>query len=147
MGIPGVWGWLIVAAAVAMILSLVASGVVALLLRFLPEGRLRAMVILLPHTLIFCRRLLTHPAVPWRARFVLGCGLLYAASPITLIPDFIPVIGKVDNILVLIVGIRLSAAMIPAPVLIQAWPGEPRQLRLLVGRRLSKATAVIYGRQ
>jgi uncharacterized membrane protein YkvA (DUF1232 family) len=134
------WSWLIVAAAVAILISLGASGTIALLLKVLPEGRARAMVILLPHTLLFCRSLLTHPAVPWRARFVLGGGLLYAASPITLVPDFVPVIGKLDNVLAIIVAIRLSAALIPGPVLVEAWPGEQQQLRLLVGRRLSKAT-------
>lgn len=143
MGVQGVWGWLMVAAAAAVLLSLAAAGVTALLLRLLPKGRSRAIVILLPHTLIFCRRLLTNHAVPWRARFVVGGGLLYAASPITLVPDFIPVIGKLDNILALIVAIRLSVRLIPLPILIEAWPGEQRQLRLLVGRRLTKATAMI----
>jgi uncharacterized membrane protein YkvA (DUF1232 family) len=131
-----IWSWLVVAAAAAILLSLAASATIALLLKVLPEGRARAMVILLPHTLVFCRRLLTNPAVPWRARIVLGSGLLYAASPITLVPDFIPVIGKLDNVFALIVAIRLSVALIPVPVLIAAWPGEPGQLRPLVGRRL-----------
>jgi hypothetical protein len=98
-----IWSWLVVAAAAAILLSLAASATIALLLKVLPEGRARAMVILLPHTLV---------------------------------PDFIPVIGKLDNVFAVIVAIRLSVALIPVPVLIAAWPGEPGQLRLLVGRRL-----------
>jgi hypothetical protein len=62
-----IWRWLLVAAAAAIILSLAASATIALLLRVLPEGRARAMVIVLPQTLVFCTRLLTNPAVPWRA--------------------------------------------------------------------------------
>jgi uncharacterized membrane protein YkvA (DUF1232 family) len=122
--------------AAAIVLSLAASATIALLLRFLPKGRARSLVILLPYTLLFCRRLLTHRAVPWRARVTLSSGLLYAASPVTLVPDFIPVIGKLDNVLAVVIAIRLSVALIPVPVLIEAWPGERGQLRMLAGRRI-----------
>ena len=132
----GVWGWLLAAAAAAIVLSLAASASIAVLLRFLPEGRARSWVILLPYTLVFCRRLLTNRAVPWRARVTLSAGLLYAASPVTLVPDFIPVIGKLDNVLAVVIAIRLSVALIPVPVLIEAWPGERGQLRMLAGRRI-----------
>jgi len=70
-----------------------------------------------------------------RARVILTFGLVYAASPVTLIPDFIPVVGKVDNVLAVVVSIRLSMAFIPDSVLIECWPGKPEHLRLLVGRR------------
>jgi uncharacterized membrane protein YkvA (DUF1232 family) len=132
----GAWGWLLAAAAAAILLSVFASAAIALLLRFLPEGRARSLVILLPYTLLFCRRLLGHREVPWRARVTLSGGLLYAASPVTLVPDFIPVIGKLDNVLAVVIAIRLSVALIPVPVLIEAWPGERGQLRMLAGRRI-----------
>jgi len=124
------------ALAAATLLSVLAmSGLLAALLRILPEGRTRSIVILLPHTLVFCRRLLTHRAVPMRARVILTLGLVYAASPLTLIPDFIPVLGKVDNVLAVIISIRLSMAFIPAAVLVECWPGKREHLRFLVGRR------------
>jgi uncharacterized membrane protein YkvA (DUF1232 family) len=141
MNIPALWSWLLAAAAAAIILSLAASAIVALLIKVLPEGRARTLVILFPYTLVFCRRLLTDRAVPWRARIVLGAGLLYAASPITLVPDFIPVIGKLDNVLAVVIAIRLSVALIPVPVLTEAWPGDRGQLRLLAGRRIPKEEA------
>ena len=118
------------------------SGLLAALLRILPDGRTRSVVILLPHTLLFCRRLLTHRAVPMRARAILTLGLVYAASPVTLIPDFIPVVGKVDNVLAVVISIRLSMALIPAAVLIECWPGKPEHLRLLVGRRRALTVSV-----
>ena len=136
MGTLGVWQWLILALAAEITLSLATTSLIVLLLRFLPEGRARAIVILFPYSLLFCRRLLKNPAVPRRARIVLGSGLLYAASPITLIPDFVPVIGKLDNILAVVIAIRVSVALVPVPVLIDAWPGERDQLRTLVGRRI-----------
>ncbi len=126
---------LIVLAAATLLSVLAISGLLAVLIRILPEGRTRSVVILLPHTLLFCRRLLTHRAVPTRARVILTFGLVYAASPVTLIPDFIPVVGKVDNVLAVVVSIRLSMAFIPDSVLIECWPGKPEHLRLLVGRR------------
>jgi uncharacterized membrane protein YkvA (DUF1232 family) len=64
-------------------------------------------------------------------------GFLDAASPITLIPDFVTVIGKVDNVLAL----RWSSRMIPPQVLATAWPGKPSQLKLLVGKRATEVAA------
>jgi len=58
--------------------------------------------------------------------------VLYAVSPITIIPDFVPVIGKVDNVLALLVALRWASKMTPTEVLLEAWPGKPSQLRLLV---------------
>jgi hypothetical protein len=46
------------------------------------------------------------------------------------------VIGKLDNVLAVVIAIRLSVALIPVPVLIEAWPGERGQLRMLAGRRI-----------
>jgi uncharacterized membrane protein YkvA (DUF1232 family) len=60
---------------------------------------------------------------------------------VTIIPDFVPVIGKVDNILALVLALRWSSKMIPLPVLVEAWPGKPSQLRLLVGKRAAATAA------
>jgi len=79
--------------------------------------------------------------VPRPARVVLTLGLLYAVSPVTIIPDFVPVIGKVDNFLALVLALRWSSTMIPSQVLHDAWPGKPSQLRLLVGTRSAERAA------
>jgi hypothetical protein len=50
------------------------------------------------------------------------------------------VIGKVDNVLALVLALRWSGKMIPTQVLLEAWPGKPSQLRLLVGKRAADAT-------
>jgi uncharacterized membrane protein YkvA (DUF1232 family) len=72
---------------------------------------------------------------------ILLLGFLYAVSPLTIIPDFVPVIGKVDNVLALVIALRWSSKMIPSPVLLQAWPGKPSQVKLLVGKRAAEAVA------
>ncbi|PSO92584.1 MAG: hypothetical protein BRC48_13895 [Cyanobacteria bacterium QS_9_48_30] len=57
------------------------------------------------------------PRVPWYAKALLVCILAYAFSPIDLIPDFIPVLGYLDDLLLLPLGIVLVLKMIPTQVL------------------------------
>jgi uncharacterized membrane protein YkvA (DUF1232 family) len=63
------------------------------------------------------RRALKHPQVPWYAKAGLGCCVLYVVSPIQLIPNFIPVIGQMDDVLVVILGIKLLRKCVPPSVL------------------------------
>src|SRR5882672_9294242 len=61
--------------------------------------------------------LLRHPLVPWPAKAVAGCTAAYLLSPIQLIPTFIPVIGQLDDLLVLYLGMKLVRKMTPPWVL------------------------------
>jgi uncharacterized membrane protein YkvA (DUF1232 family) len=63
------------------------------------------------------RRALMHPGVPWYAKAVCGCAVAYVASPIQLIPNFIPVIGQLDDVLVLGLSLRFLKRCCPAEVL------------------------------
>ncbi len=65
-------------------------------------------------TLWFAAR---HPEVPWYAKALALCVVAYALSPIDLIPDFIPVLGFVDDVLLLPVLIWVALRMLPAPLL------------------------------
>ncbi len=56
------------------------------------------------------------PRVPWYARTFILCVVAYAFSPLDLIPDFIPVFGYLDDVLILPLGIRLGVKMVPADV-------------------------------
>jgi uncharacterized membrane protein YkvA (DUF1232 family) len=58
-----------------------------------------------------------HPDTPWYARVVAGLVVGYAFSPIDLIPDFVPVLGYLDDLVVVPLGIALAIKLIPAPVL------------------------------
>ena len=57
------------------------------------------------------------PRVPWYAKVFLACIVGYAFSPIDLIPDFIPVLGYCDDVVLLPLGIALALKMIPEEVL------------------------------
>jgi uncharacterized membrane protein YkvA (DUF1232 family) len=58
--------------------------------------------------------------VPWYAKAGLGLVLAYAFSPIDLIPDFIPVLGFLDDLVIVPAGIALVLKMIPAEVMQEA---------------------------
>ena len=64
-----------------------------------------------------------HPRMPWYAKLVVACTAAYLLSPIQLIPSFIPVIGFLDDLLVVVVGVKLLRRIIPPDVL-----AECRQL-------------------
>ncbi|MBU6455443.1 MAG: DUF1232 domain-containing protein [Cyanobacteria bacterium REEB67] len=57
------------------------------------------------------------PRVPWYAKVLLACVVAYALSPIDLIPDFVPVIGLLDDLILVPLGLRLVVKMVPADVL------------------------------
>ncbi|QKV55279.1 YkvA family protein [Comamonas antarctica] len=86
-------------------------------------------------TLWFAAR---HPGTPWHAKALGLFVVAYALSPIDLIPDFIPVLGYLDDVLLLPALIWLAVKLLPAPVLAQcrvqadAWMAEkgakPRSL-------------------
>jgi uncharacterized membrane protein YkvA (DUF1232 family) len=58
-----------------------------------------------------------HPRTPWYAKLLIVGIVAYALSPIDLIPDFIPVLGLLDDVLLLPLGIVLAVKMIPPEVM------------------------------
>ncbi len=60
------------------------------------------------------------PRTPWAAKLVVTIVVAYALSPIDLIPDFIPVVGYLDDLVLLPLGIFLALKLIPAKVLADA---------------------------
>jgi len=57
------------------------------------------------------------PRIPWHAKALAGLVVAYAVSPIDLIPDFIPVIGYLDDVILVPLGIALVLRMIPREVM------------------------------
>jgi uncharacterized membrane protein YkvA (DUF1232 family) len=53
------------------------------------------------------------PRVPWYAKLLAGAVAAYALSPIDLIPDFVPILGYVDDLIIVPAGIVLAARLIP----------------------------------
>jgi len=58
-----------------------------------------------------------NPKTPWYAKIFAGLVIAYAFSPIDLIPDFIPVLGYIDDLILVPVGILIALRMIPPDVM------------------------------
>ncbi len=60
------------------------------------------------------------PRVPWYARLVAALVVAYAFSPLDLIPDVVPVLGYLDDLILLPLGIALALRLIPAVVMMDS---------------------------
>lgn len=58
-----------------------------------------------------------HPGVPWYAKAVAVCVVAYAFSPIDLIPDFVPILGYLDDLILVPAGIALAIRLIPPEIM------------------------------
>ena len=79
------------------------------------------------------------PRTPLVAKLVAGLVVAYALSPIDLIPDFIPVLGYLDDLILVPLGIMLALRLIPAAVLIAA----RAQAELTLLRPTNRVAAVV----
>ena len=122
--------------------ALLASwAVLVLLARRLPPGLMKDLAGILPACATTMWRLRRNPQVPRRAKAALVFAGLWVISPIDLIPEFLPVIGPLDDIVVVAIALRYAARRVPREVLEEAWAGEPRLLdRLLSTRRVDPST-------
>lgn len=124
--------WLIIGAIVV-----AASWVVMIVLaRRLPPGLAKDLATVLPACVTTARRLRKDPRVPRRVKAVVAFAGLWVLSPIDLIPEFLPVIGPLDDIVVVALALRYAARRIPPEALIEAWPADRRILD-----RLAPSTA------
>jgi uncharacterized membrane protein YkvA (DUF1232 family) len=121
--------WLLVAAA----LMVATWALLVVLARRLPPGPLRELARFVPDCVTAIRRLRRDPRVPRRAKVAVVLAGLWVASPIDLLPEFLPVIGPLDDVVVVAVALRYAARQVPRQVLQDAWPGDPRLLERLLG--------------
>jgi uncharacterized membrane protein YkvA (DUF1232 family) len=82
------------------------------------------------------------PRVPWYAKAVGVCVVAYALSPIDLIPDFIPVLGYVDDLVLVPLGLLLVLRLIPADIAAEHRVAAARIVQQPVSR--AGAAAVIF---
>ncbi len=89
---------------------------------------IRDYINLLPSMATMVRKLRTDPRVPRRAKVALAIGLASVVSPIDLIPDFIPVLGALDDVAVVLMVLRYVRGQIPREAFEDAWPGDKKML-------------------
>ncbi len=121
--------WLILTVTVV-----VASWVVLILLaQRLPPGLAKDLAGFLPACATTLRRLRRDPRVPRRAKIAVAIAAVWVVSPIDLIPEFLPVIGPLDDVIIVVLALRYAARQVPREAIEEAWPGERRLLDRLLG--------------
>lgn len=104
----------------------------------LPPGLLRDLLEFLPACVTTARALRKHPDVPRRARVAMVIAVLWVISPIDLIPEFLPVIGPLDDVVAVVLLMRFAARSIPRDLIGAAWPANPAVLNRMLDGRVAK---------
>jgi uncharacterized membrane protein YkvA (DUF1232 family) len=127
------WTWVLIGFGMLM----AGWALLVLLAARLPEGSMKELAGFLPDCATTARRLRKDPRVPRRAKVAMVFALLWVLSPIDLIPEFLPVIGPLDDAVVVALALRYAARQVPRSVLLEAWPGKHSTIERLLGPRHS----------
>jgi len=99
-------------------------------------------VYLLPNLVKLLGRLVKDPRVPRRSKVVIGAALAYLVSPVDLIPEFVPVIGFADDVLLVSYAINHLITVAGEDVVLEHWDG-PRDMLELVRSVLEVASDLV----
>jgi uncharacterized membrane protein YkvA (DUF1232 family) len=86
----------------------------------------------IPDCIGLVRRLLGDPRVPRRHKLLLGAVVGYLALPFDLVPDFIPVVGHVDDVVVVVLALRVVLAGSGSDLVREHWRGPERSLAMVL---------------
>ncbi len=108
----------------------------AILLGLVAAGRrehVRAVAGFVPDCLVLVRRLLSDPRVPSGRKWMLVGLIGYLMLPIDLVPDFLPVVGQLDDIIIAVLVLRSVLVGTGPTVLQELWPGPESSGNMLAG--------------
>jgi uncharacterized membrane protein YkvA (DUF1232 family) len=94
----------------------------------------------LPDLVRLIARLVGDPLLPRAAKIALGAAMVYLASPIDLIPDFIPLVGYLDDLLLAALLVDGILNWVDRALVLKYWPGTPDSLERLA--RVARMLAV-----
>ena len=100
----------------------------------------RALVRFIPDCLVLLRRIVAEGEVSGRTKLLLILTIAYLAFPIDVVPDFIPILGHLDDALLLFWTLRSLLRQVPPDRLAELWPGPVESLRAVervAGRQVS----------
>lgn len=92
---------------------------------------LRELALFLPHFVVLLKRLMTDPRVPLRSKLVFGGMVIYLVSPIDLIPDFVPGLGQLDDVVVAVLALHSILNRVDASVVTEHWEGDVEVIDLV----------------
>ena len=110
------------------------AAVVIVLVSLGRRTQARELATLIPNLLTLFRGLLKDPRVPRGAKVWLAMAVVWIASPIDLIPEFVPVAGPLDDALVAALVLRHLLKETPGAVVFEHWRGRPETLEALAGK-------------
>ena len=99
----------------------------------------RELAFAFPNTVLLVAALLKDERVPARAKAVIAGTAAYLASPIDIIPDFIPVLGYLDDFIVILIILDGLLNYVDRKIIAQHWRGDSATLEFL--QKLSRAAA------
>ena len=82
-----------------------------------------------------------HPGTPWYAKLLVAAIVAYALSPVDLIPDFVPILGYLDELILIPLGIALAVRMIPSSILEECRARS--QETLLSGKSVGRVAGLV----
>jgi uncharacterized membrane protein YkvA (DUF1232 family) len=97
------------------------------------DVRLRELVRIVPDVLRLVRNLIADRTVGWGVRVALVILLVWVVSPIDLIPEFIPVLGPLDDVIVTVLVLRFVVRRLGSDALRERWAGSEDGFRVLIG--------------
>ena len=92
---------------------------------------LRELALFLPHFLVLLRRLAGDSRVPRRSKMILAGTVLYLVSPIDIVPDFVPGLGQLDDIVVVLLALHSILNRVDESVVVEHWPGDPGVIQVV----------------
>jgi uncharacterized membrane protein YkvA (DUF1232 family) len=117
--------WLLISAAVALAAYLALIAALLLAGRRMEAGALARFI---PDCLVLLRRLIGDPRVPRRRKLALLALVVYLTIPLDLVPDFIPVVGQLDDVIIAALTLRYVLRAGGPALLAQHWPGPAKSL-------------------
>lgn len=105
---------------------------------------LRELALFLPNFVVLLRRLVGDPRVPRRSKLILAGTILYLVSPIDVVPDFVPGMGQLDDIVIALLSLHGILNRVDEAVVIEHWPGEPGVIQA-VRRGLAAVAQLLPG--
>jgi uncharacterized membrane protein YkvA (DUF1232 family) len=123
------WGWLVIGLA---LLVLVWAAFAAWLIAIGRRADARALATFIPDCVVLVARLLRDPRVPRRRKLLLLALVAYLWLPFDLIPDFIPVVGQLDDAIIVALVLRHFVRAGGEPLIRELWPGPKQSLAVLL---------------
>jgi uncharacterized membrane protein YkvA (DUF1232 family) len=99
----------------------------------------RALAGFIPDCLVLTHRLLRDPRVPRQRKLFLIALIAYLASPLDLVPDFIPVVGQLDDAILVVLVLRIVLRTGGDALVREHWPGPQRSLAVVLSAGASTA--------